>query len=207
MILTLYLHVEPLNGQVCFSRTKPTWSIILKSLLGNWCQWGREEYTSKLMRGIHIKAYHYKRDAPYKRRECYMLLRGEKHDFSVFSVFDCFSFLTLPAPNILCQIQGERKFFKGRQLFLSFGDMSASKKYSPSDTLFYMSSQSWFLVDLVSFLEEIILCYLTLFSQVYFFRYLIKNFKVSICISHPCTWWPLASIYCLQEDNHEHVDT
>ena len=66
---------------------------------------------------------------------------------------------------------------------ISFGDMSASKKYSPSDTFFYMLSQSWFLVDLVSFLEEIILCYLTLFSQVYFFRYLIKNFKVSICIT------------------------
>jgi hypothetical protein len=97
--------------------------------------------------------------------------------------FGCFSFLTLPAPNIQCQIQGERKFFKGRQLFLSFGDMSASKKYSPSDTFFYMSSQSWFLVDLVSFLEEVILCFLTLFSQVYFFRYLIKNFKVSICIT------------------------
>jgi hypothetical protein len=94
----------------------------------------------------------------------------------------CFSFLTLPTPNIQCQIQGERKFLKGRQLFL-FGDMSDSKKYSPSDTLFYMSSQSWFLVDLVSFLEEVILCFLTLFSQVYFFRYLIKTFKVSICIT------------------------
>ena len=91
--------------------------------------------------------------------------------------------------------------------------MSASKKYSPSDTLFYMSSQSWFLIDLVSFLEEIILCYLTLFSQVYFFRYLIKNFKVSICITLMymidlllvyivCkkkimdTWIPKCHIYC-----------
>ena len=123
-----------------------------------------------------------------------------------------FSFLSLPAPNIQCQIQGERKFSKGRQLFL-FGDMSVSKKYSPSDTPFYMSSQSWFLVDLVSFLEEIILCYLTLFSQVYLFRYLIMNFKVSICITLMymidlllvyivCkkkimdTWIPKCYIYC-----------
>jgi hypothetical protein len=85
--------------------------------------------------------------------------------------------------------------------------MSASKKYSPSDTLFYMSSQSWFLVDLVSFLEEIILCYLTLFSQVYFFRYLIKNFKVSICITLMYMVDLLLSIYCLQGENLVHVDT
>src|SRR3990170_1070003 len=121
-----------------------------------------------------------------------------------FSLF--FSFLTLPTPNIQCQIQGERKFFKGRQLFCSFGDMSASKKYSPSDTLFYMSSQPWSLVDLVSFLEEVILCYLTLFSQVYFFRYLIKNFEISICITPMYMMTSCYYIYCLQEDNHEHVD-
>ena len=127
------------------------------------------------------KAYHYKRDAPYKRRECYMFLRGEKHDFSCFSVFDCSSSLTLPAPNIHVRFRGRGSSLG--ETTISFGDMSASKKYSPSDTPFYMSSQSWFLVDLVSFLEEIILCYLTLFSQVYFFRYLIKNFKVSICIT------------------------
>ena len=64
-----------------------------------------------------------------------------------------------------------------------------------------------FLLKLCLFLEEIILCYLTLFSQVYFFRYLIKNFKVSICITLMYMVDLLLSIYCLQGENLVHVDT
>ena len=94
--------------------------------------------------------------------------------------FGCFSFLTPPTPNIQCQIQGERKFLMG-DIFLGTCLLQRSTH------LVILSSTCHpnlgFLIDLVFCLEEIILCYLTLFSQVYFFRYLIKNFEVSIRIT------------------------
>ena len=92
------------------------------------------------------------------------------------------SFLTLPTPNIHVRFRGRGSSLRGDNYFF-LGTCLLQR----STHLVILSSTCHpnlgFLIDLVSFLEEIILCYLTLFSQVYFFRYLIKNFKVSICIT------------------------
>jgi hypothetical protein len=82
------------------------------------------------------------------------------------------------------------------------------KKYSPSDTLLYMSSQSlyscWFYFSLF---EEIILCYLTLFSQAFLFRKLIKDLKVSICITLMCMMISCLLHILFARKNHGHEDT
>jgi hypothetical protein len=125
----------------------------------------------------------------------------------------CFLFALVFSPCLLpisiARFRGRGSFFRGSQLIMFdlWGHACFLKKYSFSDTFFYMSSQSWFLVDLVSFLGESILCYLTLFSQVYFFTYRIKNFEVSMCIILMYMMTSCFCTYCLQEDSHKHVGT
>ena len=70
---------------------------------------------SKGERGIHQSLSLQKRCTLQEERMLHVSKRGET--WLVFSLV-VLSFLTLPTPNIQCQIQGERKFFKGSQLFL-----------------------------------------------------------------------------------------
>ena len=51
----------------------------------------------------------------------------------------------------------------------------------------------------VSFLFEVLLCYLTLSSQACFFKSRFKDHKVSICISLMCMMVSCFCTYCLQE--------
>ena len=134
------------------------------------------------------------------------MLHVSKRRNMISLFFGCSSFLTLPTPNIQCQIQGEMKFFRGRQLFL-LGTCLLQRSIHLVILFSTCHPNFGFLLILCPFLEEIILCYLTLFSQVYFFRYLIKNFKVSICITLMYMVDLLLSIYCLQGENLVHVDT
>ena len=66
---------------------------------------------------MHIKAYHPKgeretlreRDAFYKRRDCYMFLRGEKHDLFLFALV--FLRHLLPISNV--RFRGRGSPFQG----------------------------------------------------------------------------------------------
>jgi hypothetical protein len=110
----------------------------------------------------------------------YSLKQGENIKVGGEDKFGSLPFSPYPIPISTCWDSGGEdvlllSYLRGERN--NFGDISILR-----NAIFYMFSISWYCWVLLPLIGRILLCFLTLFSQVYFYYKNAQELKVSICI-------------------------
>ena len=157
MNLVLYKHHIYLSVLCYDSRTKPIHDKFQKTLLGNWCQRGRERSHQSLIisiggeRILRGREFLNEKEVSHQRprmlgvqeeRSC-MSLRGERHVHIWLFAFALFSLLWFSVPYLLPVSQARfrrSKISKGRKSLnwlhiFTFGDMSISNRVLSTHSL------------------------------------------------------------------------